>query len=127
MIVVDASVAVLGLLNDGDARGHLASDSIGLPYLADSEVAHALRAHVRRGAIEAADAQRALQRWARLGIQRFPVVGLLDRVWALRDNLSAYDATYVALAEALGCPLVTADGRLGRAPGPTCPITIVRR
>lgn len=127
MIVIDASVAVLGLLNDGEARGHLVSDPVGLPHLADSEVVHALRAHVRRGEIEAADGQRAIQRWSRLGIHRFAVTGLLDRVWVLRSTLSAYDATYVALAEALGSALLTADVRLSRAPGPTCPITIVRR
>jgi predicted nucleic acid-binding protein len=57
---------------------------------------------------------------------RVPVVGMLDRIWALRDNLSAYDATYVAVAETLDAPLVTADARLARAPGPTCPITVVR-
>lgn len=127
MIVVDASAAVLGLLNDGEARHQLATDAATVPHLVDSEVAHALRAQVRRGVIDLADGQRALQRWARLGIQRFPIVGLLGRVWALRDNLTAYDATYVALAEQLGCALITADARLSRAPGPQCPITTIRR
>ena len=56
---------------------------------------------------------------------RYAVHALLDRVWELRDNLSAYDASYVALAELLGCSLLTADGRLGRAPGVRCPVTIV--
>ena len=56
---------------------------------------------------------------------RYAVHSRLDRVWELRDNLSAYDASYVALAELLGCALITADGRLGRAPGVRCPITIV--
>jgi len=55
------------------------------------------------------------------------VIGLLTRVWELRDNMTAYDATYIALAEELGCELLTADARLARAPGPTCPITDVRR
>jgi predicted nucleic acid-binding protein len=50
----------------------------------------------------------------------------LDRIWELRDNVSAYDAGYVALAEALGCGLLTADGRLAGAPGVRCPITVVR-
>jgi predicted nucleic acid-binding protein len=54
------------------------------------------------------------------------VVDLLGRIWELRENLTAYDATYVALAEAVTCPLVTADLRLGWAPGATCPITVVR-
>ena len=53
--------------------------------------------------------------------------GLLSRIWELRDNVSAYDATYVAVAEALEAPLVTADGRLARAPGPRCTVTVVRR
>ncbi len=65
--------------------------------------------------------------WARLGLERVGVSGLLGRVWELRENLSAYDATYVAIAEAFKVPLVTADGRLGRAPGPRCSITVVRR
>jgi predicted nucleic acid-binding protein len=58
---------------------------------------------------------------------RYPVFGILDRVWQLRDNLSAYDATYVALAEQLGCALLTADQRLAGAPGLRCPITVVPR
>ena len=53
--------------------------------------------------------------------------GLLGRIWELRGNVSAYDATYVAVAEALGATLVTADARLARAPGPRCAITVVRR
>lgn len=127
MIVIDASAAVLGLLNDGDARRFLATETVVVPHLADSGVAHALRAQVLRGRVGAHDARVALDRWARLGIQRFGVVGLLARVWELRDNLTAYDATYVALAEALGCDLLTADARLVRSPGPACPITVVRR
>lgn len=51
--------------------------------------------------------------------------GLIDRIWDLRANLSAYDATYVALAEALACPLLTADRRLAAAPGPVCTIQVV--
>lgn len=127
MIVVDASAAVLGLLNDGDARRSLASEDVAVPHLADSEVANALRSQVRRGTVEEGDARAALDRWARLGIQRFAVVGLLTRVWDLRENLTAYDATYVALAETIGCGLLTADRRLVSAPGPTCPIVVVRR
>ena len=61
-----------------------------------------------------------------MGVRRFATHPLLSRVWELKDNVTAYDATYVALAEALGCDLVTADARLGRAPGPTCAITIIR-
>lgn len=127
MIVMDASAIVFGLLNDGDARRTLASAAIAVPHLADPEVAHALRSQVLRGAASDADAHTALDRWSRLGIRRFSAVGLLGRVWELRHNLTAYDATYVALAETIGCDLVTGDRRLAAAPGPACPITVIRR
>jgi predicted nucleic acid-binding protein len=127
LIVVDASAAVLGMLNDGDARRMLAAEPLATPHLADSEITQALRAQAMRGAIGIEDARRALGAWSRLGIERFAVTGLLDRVWELRDSVTAYDATYVALAEALGCALLTADARLGGATGPKCPVTVVRR
>lgn len=127
MIVVDASAAVLGLLNDGEARSMLREGSVACPHLADSEVAHALRSQVLRGDLGADDAGRAVEVWGRLGIERISVQGLLPRIWELRDNVSAYDATYVAVAEALEAPLVTADGRLARAPGPRCTISVVPR
>ncbi|HUQ39764.1 MAG TPA: type II toxin-antitoxin system VapC family toxin [Acidimicrobiales bacterium] len=126
MIVVDASAVVLGLLNDGAARRSLATDALAVPHLADAEVPHALRAQVLRRTITEPQARAALDRWARLGIRRFASVGLLDRVWELRDNLTAYDATYIALAEAIGCEVMTTDARLAAAPGPTCPIVVVR-
>ena len=127
MIVLDASAAVLGLLNDGEARAKLCEDRILCPHLVDSEVAHALRAQVLRGSVDADDATRAIEAWRRLGIERVGVVGLLDRIWELRDNLSAYDATYVALAEACEVPLLTADSRIARAPGARCTVVVVRR
>ncbi len=127
MIVLDASAAVLALMNDGDARKSLTTEAVAVPHLADSEVVNAVRAQVLRGNVGADDAGAALTRWAQLGLRRFAVVGLLARIWELRDNLTAYDATYVALAEALACNLVTADARLARAPGPRCAITVVRR
>jgi predicted nucleic acid-binding protein len=127
VIVIDASAAVLGLLNDGDARATLSEQAMLCPHLADAEVAYALRSQVLRGAVDSSAAERALDVWARLGLQRIGVSGLLARIWQLRDNLSAYDATYVAVAEAFEVPLVTADARLARAPGPRCPITVVRR
>lgn len=126
MIVVDASAAVLGLLNDGDARRTLRSEAVAVPHLADSEVASALRSQVLRGTVQDVQARGALDRWAQLGMRRFAVSSLLDRVWELRGNLTCYDATYVALAEAIGCELLTADRRLAGAPGPACPITVVR-
>lgn len=127
MIVLDASAAVLGLLNDGDARAALRDEAVVCPHLVDAEVLHALRSQVRRGDVDAADAERAVDRWGRLGVERVGVAGLLGRIWELRHNLSAYDATYVAVAEALAVPLLTADGRIARAPGPRCTVTVVRR
>lgn len=127
MIVIDASAAVLGLLNDGDARAALRDDPIACPHLADAEVAHALRSQVQRNVVAVEDAQRALETWGSLGIERFGTRGLLSRIWDLRDNLTAYDATYVAVAEALDATLVTADARLARAHGPRCAVTVLRR
>jgi predicted nucleic acid-binding protein len=62
-------------------------------------------------------------RW--LAITRHGTVSMLDRVWELRHNLTAYDAAYVALAETLQCPLVTGDARICRAPGLRCPVTVL--
>lgn len=126
MIVVDASAAVLGLLRNGAARAVLANEAVAVPHLVDSEVASALRSRVLRGGLEERQAWAALGGWARLGMRRFPVVGFLERVWELRDNLTAYDAAYVALAEALGCDLLTGDARLAGAPGLRCPVRVVR-
>lgn len=125
MIVLDASAAVLGLVADGTARELMASERISCPHLVDSQVTEAFRKLVLRHDITTGDAARALDRWRRLGIERFPTVGLLPRVWDLRDNVTAYDATYVALAETLEVAVVTGDHRLAQAPGPRCPITIV--
>ena len=126
IVVVDASVIVRGLEADGAARGHLMEDAIQIPHLADVEIAHAFRAQVRRGRVTAEDAESRLGLWRRLGVARHPMMSLLPRVWDLREGLSAYDATYVALAEALECPLVTADLRLAGAPGPRCEIIATR-
>ena len=125
MIVVDASAAVSALLKDGDARQMLSENRLAAPHLVDVEVIQTLRKLLFRGSMALEDAERAVHRWTRLGVERFPLVGLVARIWALRDNVSAYDAAYVALAEALDCPLLTADARLASAPGPDCPITVV--
>ena len=125
MIVVDASAAVRALLHDGEARRCLSSESLAAPHLIDAEVLQALRRLVARGSMDSADADAAVRQWSRLGLTRLAIHGLMGRVWALRHNLSAYDASYVALAEALDCPLLTADARLAGAPGPDCSITLV--
>ena len=125
MIVTDVSAVVSGLLNAGPARELLAQERVQVPHLADVEVASALRRAVAADRITAAEGWSALDTWRRLGVTRHAEPGLLDRVWQLRANVTAYDATYVALAEALGCALVTADGRLTRASGLACPVTVV--
>jgi predicted nucleic acid-binding protein len=125
MIVVDASVVVSGLDRDGPARRLLIEGGPQVPHVADLEVAQALRGQVLRGRMEPTDAWDRLLRYVRLGVRRHPATGLLPRVWSLRGNLTAYDASYVALAEALGCPLATADGRLAQAPGIDCEVILV--
>jgi predicted nucleic acid-binding protein len=125
MIVADASAALAALLNAGTARRSLASEQLHVPHLIDSEVANGLRRMVSRREISAGAGWEALDAWRRLGLVRYPVAGMLDRVWQLRDNLPAYDASYVALAEVLGCALVTVDRRLSHAVGLRCPITVI--
>lgn len=127
MIVVDASGALSALLNAGPARRALADEQLHAPHLIDSEVANGLRRGVGARRLRADAAWSALDAWRRLGLTRHPVLGLLNRVWELRENVSAYDASYIALAEALNCSLLTADARLSRALGTHCPITIVPR
>lgn len=127
MIVIDASAALSALLNAGPARRALAGARLHAPHLIDSEIANGLRRRVTARQIDADTAWTALNIWRRLGMTRYAVFSLLDRVWELRENMSAYDASYVALAELLGCSLLTADGRLGRAPGVRCAVTVVPR
>ena len=126
MIVVDASAAALALLDKGDARLRLSTDRLAAPHLVDAEVIQTIRKLVVRGTLSSGAAERSVQRWTRLEVQRFPIVGFAPRIWALRHNLSAYDACYVSLAEALECPLLTADARIAKAPGPECSIIVLR-
>ena len=86
-----------------------------------------MRRQVLNRAVSADDGWAALDTWRRLGVVRHPVAGLPDRVWQLRENVSACGASYLALAEALGCAVLTADARLSRVPGLRCPITVVPR
>jgi predicted nucleic acid-binding protein len=125
VIVVDASAAVSALLHAGPARAALGVETLAAPHLVDTEVTSALRRRVLGGVMSASAGWTALDTWRRMGLTRYPGGAFLSRVWDLRDTLSAYDATYVALAEALDCTLFTADGRLGRAPGIRCTVTVV--
>ncbi len=127
MIVLDASAALSALLNVGPARDALATEQIHVPHLIDVEVTGGLRRMVRARQMSQAEGWALLDTWRRLGITRYPVFSILHRVWQLRENLSAYDACYVTLAELLGCALMTADGRIGRVRGTRCPVTVVPR
>lgn len=127
MIVLDASAALAGLLNAGPARRALGDEQLHAPHLIDTEVANALRRVGASQRLPTGATWAALDAWRRLGLTRYPASPLLGRLWELRHSLSAYDATYVALAERLGCALLTADARLGRAPGTSCPITVIPR
>ncbi len=127
MIVVDASAALSALLRRGEARSELVGQQVHVPHLVDAEVANGLRRRVAAGQVDADRAWRMLRVWQRLGMTRYPVYSLLARVWELRKNVSAYDACYVALAESLGCGVLSADARLAQAPGTRCTITVVPR
>ena len=125
MIVVDASAAVAGLTTAGAARRMLSVEDLHVPHLVDAEVAHALRRQAATGRVDGGTAGAQLATWLRLGLIRHPMSDHLGRVWGLRENVTAYDGCYVALAESLGCTLVTLDGRLSRASGHRCPITVL--
>jgi predicted nucleic acid-binding protein len=125
LIVVDSSAALSALLSEGPARAAMGEERLHAPHLIDSEVAHVLRRQVGSARMTPEAGWAALDTFRRLGMTRYPAFALLDRVWELRDDLSAYDATYVALAEALECPLLTADARLSRAPGIRCAVRVL--
>ena len=127
MIVVDASAGVAALLNAGPARDALSTEQLHAPHLIDPEIANVLRRKVAAGEVSASAGWAALDTWRRLGVVRYPVFAILERVWELRDNLSAYDSSYVALAEQLGVNLLTADARITRAPHVRCAVTVVPR
>jgi predicted nucleic acid-binding protein len=117
VIVVDASTLVDVLVGAGRSTERLAGEDLAAPFLLDAEVGSALRRLVRAGSLTAGRAETALDDLAELEIERHPHVGLVHRAWALRDNVTFYDALYVALSEALDVPLVTLDVRLAGAPG----------
>ncbi|MEM9558564.1 MAG: type II toxin-antitoxin system VapC family toxin [Acidobacteriota bacterium] len=122
MIVVDASamIEVLLITSAGlrlEKRVFADGMSLHAPQLLDLEIAQVLRRFTAAGCLTGERARQALDDLTVLGIQRWPHEPLLPRVWQLRGNLSAYDAAYVALAEALDAPLLTGDRRVAAAPG----------
>ena len=122
MIVLDAScvLEVLLLTAEGaqiEEKLFAPSQSVHAPHLIDIEVAHVLRRYTAAGIITAERGRAALDDLTALSISRHSHGPLLDRVWAMRANLSAYDATYVALAEMLDATLLTRDTRIAGAPG----------
>lgn len=130
MIVVDASVLAPALGDDGRdgdrARTRLRGERLAAPHLIDLEVASVWRRQVAAGVMDLRRAQFALQDLGSIPIRRAPHDALLPRCWQLRDNVTMYDAAYVALAEVLDVALVTADRRLSAATGLRCAIEIVR-
>ena len=127
MIVVDASVVGDALLLDGEAgaaaaRALAADDTWAAPAHLTIEVLSVLRKHYLRGRLSATRAGEALDALQILEFERIEFFLLLDRIWELKENLSSYDAAYVAAAELLGVSLLTGDTRLTRAPGPRCQI-----
>ena len=130
MIVADASVLVVALADDGpdgdQARARLRGEQLTVPELADLEVASVLRRQMKAGTLDARRARLAVDDLAALPARRAPHRPLLPRCWELRNNLTIYDAAYVALAEAMSATLLTGDQKLARAPGPQCPIEILQ-
>jgi predicted nucleic acid-binding protein len=125
VIVADASLVTASLIRHGPARELMMAQLLHAPHLIDFEVASAVRRHVRVGDFDARTGWDLLRTFRWLAITRHGTFSMLDRVWELRDNLTAYDAAYVALAEIIDCPLATADARISRAPGLRCSVTVV--
>jgi predicted nucleic acid-binding protein len=122
MIVLDASAAVDWLLQTRageriERRIYAQNETLHTAHLLDVEFAQVLRRLVREGTLTPRRAEEAIEDLAALRVTRYAPVLLLRRVWQLRQNLSAYDAAYVALAEELKAPLLTRDQRLAAAPG----------
>jgi predicted nucleic acid-binding protein len=130
VIVLDASVMVDLLTGEAPDTAHIRARLAGelefhVPHLVDAEVTNGLQGLVLRDRLTAARARRAIRRFAVLPLTRWPQTPLLSRVFALRDQLTAYDATYVALAEGLGATLLTRDARMAKAGGHRARIEVV--
>lgn len=125
-LVVDASVLVAALVNSGRdgqwAEATLAERALAGPEMALAEATNVLRRHEQSGQLSRFEAAFAYVDLLDLDMELFPFAPFADRIWALRENLTSYDAWYVALAEALECPLATLDRRLSRAAGLRCEV-----
>lgn len=130
MIVLDAS-AVLDLLLVTDKGREVAEriaapeETLHAPHLIDLEVAQVLRRYAARRQLDAVRASQALEDLRDLDLNRYPHDVLLGRIWELRNNASAYDAAYLALAETLNAPLLTSDARLREVPGVRVRIAVI--
>ena len=129
MTVVDASVIVPALAGDNDdgdqARRRLRGETLYAPGILDLEVVSVIRRLLGSGELDERRASLALGDLYDLDLRRVGHRPLLPRVWELRHTVTPYDAVYVALAEAIGAVLVTADRRLAAAPGPRCVIEVL--
>jgi predicted nucleic acid-binding protein len=124
MIAIDASAVVALLVDESEvgsaSRHHYALHDLAAPELLHFEVSSALRRLFQRDRLSSRLAERALHDLELLRISMIPYTDIGQRMWELRDNLSAYDASYVAVAELLEVELLTFDARIRRAPGPRC-------
>ena len=129
VLVVDASVIAAALTDDGEdgdrARARLRGEQLAAPELLDLEVASVVRGQLRARKLDLRRAQWALNDLDALPVQRAPHRPLLARCWQLRDNLTVYDAAYVALAEVLRADLLTGDPKHATATGPRCRIEVL--
>lgn len=127
MPVVDTSALVAALFGDPSPQAlvdRLSGGDLHAPHLVDVEFTHVARRLVATGLVSPERAQRGRSDFADLPIVRYPHGPFLDRMWELRENLTAYDAAFVALAEALDAPLVTTDARLAASPRHTARIDV---
>lgn len=129
VLVVDASVIAPAVADggpDGEAcRARIKGESLAAPDLLRVEAVSVIRRQLASGLLTPAQADNAIEDLLNLPMTVYPTAPLLRRAWELRDNATAYDACYVALAEAFGCTLATADQRLANAPGTRCHFDIV--
>jgi len=126
VIVVDASIVVTALADDGPdgdrVRGRLRGEHLLSPHLIDVEVTSAWRRLAAAGNLDDRRAALAIEDLRSLRLDRVPHGRLIERCWELRNNVTVSDAVYVALAEAMDVVLLTADGKLAASPGPRCDI-----